>query len=509
MLPFFTDLYPDELLYSACARYHRWTGNTSLRDTLTELFGNDTAIPSLNFGAALRTLCENIGGAYTPKKMIWEHTLFPIYSPFLPKRRVSELEKQMITADGNGIIAKIGIAAGAICQKSSIAYCPCCVTDDRENFGEAYIHRLHQVQGVCICPKHGCMLRLIKIPVEASRLEYLDIERLQPEKKIVLIPNGKLEAVLKMIGKFANYLLSNSLFFANKETVTLRYKQLLYRKGLLTDTGRVMQKKYVSELQSFYCEKVLSLFNSEIDYNDEYTWPKVVVRRVKRTVHPLRHMLLINFLDTGIKSFFEGIKSDDLFVGKSKKRLKPKDNSMLETYKENIIAIIRDNPEVSRTQLRKLLGREYMYIYRRDNVWLMSHFPDNQKAKGSFGVVNWKQRDIAYRVRLQKAYKDCLADGKRITSTRLIRRAGIQSGMENFKDKLPMAWDFLKDKTQTVEEYQVERCIQIIRKHIVEHIVLKRWQLLRMAGLTEERFLKIEERLRHRLIAEKMEDEIE
>ncbi len=509
MLPYFADPYPDELLYSACARYHRWTGNPSLRNTLTELFGDDTAIPSLYFGAALCTLCENIGGVYTPEEFIFKHTLLPIYLPFLPRRRAEELKTQMITSAGNGLITKIGAAAGAICQKTGIVYCQNCIAKDREMYGEAYIHRLHQVQGVSICPEHGCILQQIKSINEASRLEYLDIERLRLEGNMVCLPDRELHETMQMIAKSAGYLLSNNLSFADKETVTLRYKQLLYQKGLLTDTGGVLQAKYISELKSFYGDLILHYFESEINSNDEYTWPKVAVRNVKRTVHPLRHILLIHFLDKNIETFFDGIRDGNIFVVKRKKEPRPRNDSLLEEYKCNIISIIRNNPKVSRTRLRSMFKKEYIYIYRRDRTWLMENLPDNLKSQGRTEIVDWHKRDISYCRKLQKAYEACLADGKRITSTRLIRRAGIQSNMENRKDKLPQSWAYVKSKSQTIEEYQIERCIQVIRKYIKKQIPLKRWQMLRMAGLTEERFCKIKERLRQRLLEERLVDAIE
>lgn len=46
MLPFFSDPYPDELLYSAFARYHFYSGNIDLKDTLMELFGKNSVVPT-------------------------------------------------------------------------------------------------------------------------------------------------------------------------------------------------------------------------------------------------------------------------------------------------------------------------------------------------------------------------------------------------------------------------------------------------------------------------------
>src|SRR5665648_235618 len=56
-----------------------------------------------------------------------------------------------------------------------------------------------------------------------------------------------------------------------------------------------------------------SLVSSEMcirdsDKNDEYNWLKVATRNVARTVHPLRHILLILFLTNDMNDFFKGIR---------------------------------------------------------------------------------------------------------------------------------------------------------------------------------------------------------
>lgn len=70
MLFFFTDPYPDELLYSAFARYHFYSGNIDFKDTLKELFGKNTVIPSFEIGNYLYFLCNELGKEYTPKALL-------------------------------------------------------------------------------------------------------------------------------------------------------------------------------------------------------------------------------------------------------------------------------------------------------------------------------------------------------------------------------------------------------------------------------------------------------
>ena len=60
VIHFFTDPYKDELIYSAIARYHFYSGNTDYKDTLEECLGKRSAIPTLEIGDNLEYLVLNV-----------------------------------------------------------------------------------------------------------------------------------------------------------------------------------------------------------------------------------------------------------------------------------------------------------------------------------------------------------------------------------------------------------------------------------------------------------------
>src|SRR5207248_8301428 len=51
-------------------------------------------------------------------------------------------------------------------------FCPKCVAEDRQNFGECYWHRVHQVPGVLVCPAHGDTLLNSDAPARNARTKY-------------------------------------------------------------------------------------------------------------------------------------------------------------------------------------------------------------------------------------------------------------------------------------------------------------------------------------------------
>ena len=165
MLGFFPKLYPGELLYSAIARYQIRSGNLSPKLTIEELFNsrNITAISDLPSG--LDNLVQNLQplSSITVESLIQQHTLYPFYSPFLPSTRARKIETSMKANYGGNIHTRTGIMASALTTPQYFRFCPDCLQDDQDNYGETYWHRSHQTPGVLFCPTH-------KIPLQNSRI---------------------------------------------------------------------------------------------------------------------------------------------------------------------------------------------------------------------------------------------------------------------------------------------------------------------------------------------------
>ncbi|MDD4591927.1 MAG: TnsD family transposase [Parabacteroides sp.] len=367
MLSFFTDPYPDELLYSAFARYHFYSGNIDLKDTLTELFGKNSVIPSFEIGSHLEFLCKALGGGYSPASLIQEHTIFPFYAPFLPENRKRELVKDITSSDGKGIYTKLGIVAGSICRKDSIYYCPVCAKEEIDILGEAYIHREHQLQGVMVCPHHGRILK--KYPLkrhENSRVEYirLDGSLLDFSDKNIdeNIFEGKYREQLLHISQAAYYLLVNNLSQISKADVLLRYKNLLYERGLATNNFRIKQDELYDLIVNYYGTQLLGILESGLDRNDEYNWLKVATRGVTRTVHPLRHILLILFLIGDMDTFFHGIHKTYNPFGKSPW---PCLNRAADHYRQDVVTKLTVTADFKTQEPVGTLECDCGYIYSR------------------------------------------------------------------------------------------------------------------------------------------------
>lgn len=245
MLPFFTNPYPDELIYSAIARYHFYSGNIDCKDTLEEVFQSRSVIPSVEIGSHFAILA-NIGSNYSVETILANHTIYSYYVIFLTKQRQQEI-LQDVSSNGQALYTRLGMIAGSICRKAGLYYCAECTKSDVEQFGEPYIHREHQLQGIDYCPHHEVQLR--KYPVDTtSRIEYIRFEL----KNMDLSSIYKDDPLAKMsiyLSKQAYKLLQLPLHKFSREDIKLKYSALLCELNLITVSNRVRQKNCIKHLK--------------------------------------------------------------------------------------------------------------------------------------------------------------------------------------------------------------------------------------------------------------------
>lgn len=505
MLDFFTDPYKDELIYSTIARYHFYSGNVDYRDTIEECFGKRTMIPTLEIGGNFEYLAKVLGKKYSSDDLINEHTIMPYYEPFVDEKLKQKTIDEVKNKGSYSVYTRLGTIAGAICKKDSIFYCPVCAKNDIENYGEPYIHREHQLEGIILCPNHGVLLKkyLFK-KVDVSRIEYIRLEEKYMDLKDEFIDIEDYDIHLK-IAKDSYYLLNQKFKNISKDKISMKYRNLLYKKGLLKGNNTINQAELYEKFISYYGKGFLKQLDSEIDYKNDYNWLKVISRKSKRSSHPLRHLLFINFLCEDIKDFFDTI--DDCKVENIKNMnsiysIEKADLEKLDTYKDVILKMKEKNKGILRTALRKQCQKEYLYIYRYDKTWLFNNLPINGERKAENKKVDWDARDKQYLNSLKEKYNELINSDEmiRITKGSLSKPLGILSNIDKKLEYLPLTKNFFDEVCESTEAFQIRRAKAAIDKQIADKAEnIRLWEIQRIAGIRSEHFKLIKVKLQNYL----------
>ena len=177
MIGFFPQPYEDELSYSWFARYLVCTGYTSAADVYLDLYGKKNIRPSVELLNDLQGEVKEVLQKYKPlKQIILEHTMFPEYARFIDPDKRDRLLEECDFTRGNWIN---NLMIPVSSKERHLKYCPMCVKEDREQYGETYWHRMHQINGITICVKHKLYLQDSSIVINRN------LTRLKPAEIII------------------------------------------------------------------------------------------------------------------------------------------------------------------------------------------------------------------------------------------------------------------------------------------------------------------------------------
>lgn len=616
MLWYFPDLYDDEIFYSGCARYHYYSGNQSFLDTLNDLFGTRNIIPNIILPSHLKYLTTRLfNSIYTENYIIAKHTILPYFFPFLPSEYVKEIRSRIVTGSISGLYNRMGLAAGEVCKKNALFYCKKCLNEDMESLGEAYFHRLHQVEGVNVCPKHK--IRLSMYPLRNNHVSRIEFIRL--DSSLIKSETGDINYRMNKVElDYANsvkYLLDSDLSNFSYERISMNYFNLLKCRGYVTLNGSIRKKNLKEDVVAYFGHEVLDMFESEVLTDSYSTWIDKLLDNKTRFMHPIRHILFIMFLYKDFNSFFtdkirecnpfgeapwpclnqvsdhyrqDVVKtcklspaknnskvvgtfycgcgfvysrvgpdyddSDRYRIGRIKEfgpmwreklseysksskvslrelsrkmhcdpmtvkkylnnsdinesvRIKVKDTSMKNIYRNNIETYCNENIDVMRSEIKTLFTKEYMWLYKHEKQLLYKILPPHKKSNKISYHVDWEMRDSDTLHELKAIFEELIKNHfvVHITKTQLIRRCDRHSMLEANVNKLLKCKNYLEFRCETNKEYHIRKVKRICRKYLKDKIQIKKWIVYRKAGIRKEYSADVEDLIEHFIQLQRLE----
>jgi hypothetical protein len=298
MLGCFPDPYPDETLFSVFARFSERMHYPFESMVSKDLFGRGRAV-----AIDLPTHLEDLVAAlppqhvYTVDYLIDAHTVFPFYGPFLRHFWFQQMRQEMRGTSGSGG------SLFYIRQRSLWLHCCLdCMSEDRQRFAEAYWHRIHQVDGVQICPIHGNTL--YKSGLHAVKAHFMTAERAELAPLGNAMDEQQHQETLLRLAKDAAWLLSQPNFNPDLECIHWCYQRLLRQRGF-ADAGEIQYFDLYRAFEEAYPDTFLTLLHCHLDlWNMRRNWLDRLISPEPETFRPLYHLLLFHLLGYTAGEFF-------------------------------------------------------------------------------------------------------------------------------------------------------------------------------------------------------------
>lgn len=295
---YFPELYPDELLVSAIARFHVHIMSPTFNATKEQLFGKCHIHPNLELPCSLRAFQKNTFHLLnlTAAEIAWSHTMLPYYTAY--KDESTKERALVIMVDGGRSSSPITILGAQLQPSPAPAYmrtCPNCIAEDMAAEGETYWRRSHQLRTVHFCIRHKCPLMSSPYPYISSSHRFVAAH---PEMLLSnYLPNLSKSETKKLLR--ISKILCSCLARNKHDSAFVKlpnFKEILanskYMRGRTADV-----KSFVEHFNVFFGATVLELLGMSADPGRKDNWVRAVLYRAI-SVSPIKVALLKLFCET-------------------------------------------------------------------------------------------------------------------------------------------------------------------------------------------------------------------
>ncbi|MCM3181172.1 TnsD family transposase [Cytobacillus horneckiae] len=162
--------------------------------------------------------------------------------------------------------------------------------------------------------------------------------------------------------------------------------------------------------------------------------------------------------------------------------------------------LLKEHPNLTVTQLRKLAPALYAWHYRNNRQWLNDNSPKTHSHLNN--RIDWQKRDLELLAKVKQAIRDLYAIEKPVyvNKSRVGKTMNRLSLLEKLLDKLPRTKAYLEVHIETREQYQMRRikwACKIIYENNDEHVM--EWKVRRLAGLKKELSTSLEHALQQEI----------
>ncbi|AMO93198.1 homeo-like domain protein [Collimonas fungivorans] len=302
---------PGETLFSLISRHHYFWGHQFAKDTNIYLFGRSRSgsqhdLPSC-IDEFVRRTEHSFGSAL---EICTERTLLHYYKKFM---NASEEARVVATLRGptvSNLKFELGLLTSQFRAHHPLKACATCMSEDRETWGWAYWHLQHQYPGVWVCPIHS-------LPLQESNLKSSGVQRflwhLPDETHFRPLPrvlkdlnHASLNDFSRLTQLTVGLIESDAAFRIDMAKLHRLYHAELAKRNLLTPQGgfrlREIAIDFMQHTQTLRLIPELSALPATVD--EAYKQLSRHLRAPRTGTHPLRHVVMIDWLLGSHENFF-------------------------------------------------------------------------------------------------------------------------------------------------------------------------------------------------------------
>lgn len=299
---------PDETLYSWCAAYHRISGNTQPRTTSVQLFGHPSAVFHIDFPLCLDYLTTvTYGHLGSATDIALQRTQAGFHAPFLPPDMLCSLLSVLRGSTHGGLKASLGLPRSSTNCSTELKACRDCIAEDRSVLCYSYWRASHQWASSAICLIHKSPLQTFHLADETRQVRSITLPSDVPVDRWKSIPRLTSNTVSKLISiaRWGQALATGSKLHLDENVLRLTYLLKAKQRGWIAMDGTVRLQKIANAFGDFYLEvATLPGWTGITETSGANAgFLGALLRQYPGRRHPLKHILMMNFLFEGVDEF--------------------------------------------------------------------------------------------------------------------------------------------------------------------------------------------------------------
>jgi len=485
--------YPDELIYSLVARAGIRSAITSPKQLLEQVFGDRKVIATLDLPShlsAISSLLVNTG-KFDVQRLIYEHTMFPIYAPFVDENIRRRALTCMESNTKSSVHLMLGTVASIVKTSGNFRSCALCVVEQKQKYGESYWSRLWHLPSLPHCPIHG-LLNQSSTSYHDNRHTYHLCDQI--EYNLPLNSGNKDKELLHYLAQKSQEV----LFLPCQKSPTKSQWSKFYN-HLAHDFGCGKGTKQVShEMIAQHVIHKVAIPELVVDFNMDTNWLRTIFRHHRKAFSYLQHLTVWSAFipDMTVSEIIKEVKTKDKVIVNVTKNIKLESEPIEEKRikLQNLISTVAIN------KARSLSGGGalYAWLYRNDRDWLLAfNRQHHSQPVARNKKVDWSRRDRVLTKQLLKiiARLDTVIEGPRRSKNYLIKQLNNSSTVSKKLLLLPILASVLNRYQESTFEFQSRRLAVAVIAKADTGLGVSRWQLMRSASLSKERIQPIVEEL--------------
>ncbi|MAY01213.1 MAG: transcriptional antiterminator [Oceanospirillaceae bacterium] len=481
--------YPNELIYSTIARAGIRHGLTSPKQLLNEVFeGNRRVIATLDLPNHLSSVLQQLPEHFSLETLAYRHTLFPLYSPFVPEDRRQRCLQWMAEQSQGAVHLAMGVAASIVKTPGHIRYCPACLLQQRQQYGEYFWERSWQAPGMTCCPLHGVLLNSNFVRPQKERHQFWPAT---PDT-CPMFPQKSAPDKDRMIAeKVAEILILKPDRSPSFYQWTSYYRALAERFGLLRGTHQIDHAEVSHRIETYWSPSFLRSIGLTVN-TDEDGWLRGIFRSHRKVFSYLQHLVVRGALYEGdwkVSDILDEVRSlpERSVVKQAIREGAPHEMILNSDQQQWLQLLVSYGPKAARQGNPALYAR----LYRSEYCWLMgvNQALKRPRLQQSTDRINWERRDDSHYQQLQEivSFVTSQNTGPRRSKSFWLKQMKHQPSVEKNLHRLPRTNSFLHQLAESVDAHQIRRLQNESNQLRQTFDRPPRWRLLRDAGLSEER----------------------